>query len=204
MCNLFTRRTVVRIIGALFLMMILNGCYFPIRFDIEVEISRQGFYKIIFDGYIVHVALYQGLRDGKIGAEKERKLVANVKTDLTRDSHTSNFRYFNKGRFGFHWEKEGDITRQKFVTFIRRNAAFFSIKYNKEKFTMELTGTSISLSQKKQLRTIDLDMVGEIRIKTDARVVSHNATQVGTRSKFYIWKINGMEKSSPKMVLSLS
>jgi hypothetical protein len=201
--NLLTKRTAVRLIGALFLMITLNGCYFPIRFDIEVDISRQGFYKIVFDGYIVHVALYQGLREGKINSAEEQKKVADVKTDITRDSAASEFRYFNKGRFRVHWEKEGDITRQKFVTFMRRNASFFSIKYNKEKFTIELAGTSLSSSQKKQLRAIGLDMVGEIRIKTDGRVVKHNATQTGTPTKFYIWKIDGMSKPSPKMVISL-
>jgi hypothetical protein len=187
-----------RLFGALFLMVVLNGCYFPLKFDIEVEISRQGFYKITFDGYVVYLPLYQGLRDGKIKPSEEAKKVEYVKTDITRDSSTKDFKYVKKGRF-----KEGDITRQKMVTFMRRNAAFLTIQYSKKRYTIEVLGTSLSTAQKKQLRTIGLDMFGEIRIKTDAKVVSHNATKKGTADKFYVWKINGVNGPSPKMVLSL-
>ena len=94
--------------------------------------SRQGFYKLVFDGYIVNVPLYQELRDGEINSVEEQTKVTGVKTDITRNSAVFEFQYFNKGQFKVHWEKEGDITRQNFVTFMRRNAVFFSIKYNKK------------------------------------------------------------------------
>ncbi len=203
MCYLLAKRIACRLIGALLLIITLTGCYFPIRFDIEVDVSREGFYKLVFDGYVVNVPLYKGLRDEKIDSTEEQRKVAKVRTDITRDSAVSEFQYYNKGRFKVHWEKKGDITRQKFVTFMRRNAAFFSIKYNKLNYTIELSGTSLSKSQKKQLSAIGLGMIGEIRIKTDARVISNNATEKGTPTKFYIWKINGMNKPTPKMVISL-
>lgn len=204
MRNLFTRRTTGRLIGAIFLMAVLNGCYFPLRFDIEVELSRQGFYKIIFDGYIVNVPLYQGLVEKKINSKEEAKKVKDVETDITRDSSTKEFKYFQQGRFKVHWEKEGDITRQKMVTFMRRNAAFLTIKYSKKRYTIEISSTSLSSEQKAQLRKIGLDMVGEIRVKTDARVISHNATKKGTATKFYIWKINGLNSKTANMLVSLN
>ena len=74
---------------------------------------------------------------------------------------------------------------------------------HRKRYQIEVLGTSLSSAQKGRLREIGLDMVGEIRVKTDAKVVSHNATQKGTATKFYVWKINGMNKPSPKMVLSL-
>ena len=95
--------------------------------------SRQGFYNLVFDGYIVNVPLDQELRDGEINSVEEQKKVTGVKADITCDSAVSEFQYFNKGRFKVHWEKKGDITRQKFVTLIRRNSVFFSIKYNKKR-----------------------------------------------------------------------
>ena len=101
--------------------------------------SRQGFYKLVFDGSIVNVILYQELRDGEINSVEEQKKVTGVKTEITCDSAVSEFQYFNKGRFKVHREKEGDTTRQKFVTFMRRNEVFFSIKYNKTKYTFELS-----------------------------------------------------------------
>jgi hypothetical protein len=201
--KLFTRRTIGRLFGALFLVVVLNGCYFPLKFDVEIEVNRQGYYKITFDGYVVYLPLYQGLKEGKINPTEEAKKVAYVKTDITRDSSTKEFGYVQKGRFKVHWVKEGDITRQKMVTFMRRNAAFLTIQYSKKRYQIEVLGTALSSAQKGRLRKIGLDMVGEIRVKTDAKVVSHNATKKGTADKFYVWRINGMNGPSPKMVISL-
>ena len=89
------------------------------------------------------------------------------------------------------------------VTFMRRNAAFLTIQYSKKRYQIEVLGTSLSSAQKGRLREIGLDMVGEIRVKTNAKVVSHNATQKGTTDKFYVWRINSMNGRSPKMVISL-
>lgn len=187
----------------MFLVVVLNGCYFPLKFDVEIEVNRQGFYKITFDGYVVYLPLYQGLKEGKINPTEEAKKVQYVKTDITRDSSTKEFGYVQKGRFKVHWVKEGDITRQKMVTFMRRNAAFLTIQYSKKRYQIEVLGTSLSSAQKGRLREIGLDMVGEIRVKTNAKVVSHNATQKGTTDKFYVWRINSMNGRSPKMVISL-
>ena len=40
---------------ALFLVAVLMGCYIPIRFDAEIEITRGGYYDFKFDGYMTSV-----------------------------------------------------------------------------------------------------------------------------------------------------
>ena len=51
---------------ALFLVAVLIGCYMPIRFDAEIEITRGGYYDFKFDGYMAKVELFKGLKEGKI------------------------------------------------------------------------------------------------------------------------------------------
>ena len=46
---------------AAFLMAVLSGCYLPLRFDAEIELSKRGYYSIIFDGYLVWVPFFDKL-----------------------------------------------------------------------------------------------------------------------------------------------
>ncbi len=191
---------------ALVVTAILGGCYMPARFDAEIEITRHGFYNIIFDGYLVSVPLYDGLRKGKISPDEEKIKAANLKTDLTRDSAVKEFQYMKQGHFKVHWEKKGDLLRTKMVTFLRRNVNIISLKYVRTTGQITMAGTSVAPSQAKRLVAMGLNIVGELRLKTDANVVQHNATKVKktkNRSKLYIWKLKSIFDPSPNLVISL-
>ena len=53
----------VRIAATMVLTALLAGCYLPIRFDAEIEVTRNGYYSVVFDGYLVSVPLFRGLRE---------------------------------------------------------------------------------------------------------------------------------------------
>ncbi|HIJ42671.1 MAG: hypothetical protein QF511_06430 [Rhodospirillales bacterium] len=185
---------------------ILGGCYMPVRFDAEIEITRYGFYNIIFNGYLVSIPLYDGLRKGKISAGEEKIKAANLKTDLTRDSAVKEFQYVKQGHFKVHWEKKGDLLRTKMVTFLRRNANIISLKYVRTTGRITMTGTAVAPSQAKRLSAMGLNITGELRLKTDANVVDHNATKVKKtkkHSKLYIWKLKSIFDPSPNLVISV-
>ncbi len=55
--------------------LLLTGCYLPVRFDAEIEITRYGTYNLIFDGYMVSVPLYDGLRKNDIKTAEEKEKV---------------------------------------------------------------------------------------------------------------------------------
>ena len=76
---------------------LLTGCYLPIKFDAEIEITRSGYYTVIFDGYLVSVPLYAGLRDGSITPLDENEKVANTLKDFKRDSAVQEVKYFKQG-----------------------------------------------------------------------------------------------------------
>ncbi len=199
------RSLVISVVFGLF----LSSCYMPLRFDAEIEFYRDGRYSMIFDGYVAKVPFYDGLRTGKIKAADEAEQVEIYRADLSNDPAMSEVRYFKQGIYKVHWERKGDILRSKFVTFIRRNENMLSLRYVKSKGTVQLAGANATREQRQQLRDIGLDMIGEIRVITDAKVAGHTATEVrdwpekGPDFQMYIWKIPNIFTPSPNMVIQL-
>jgi len=192
-----------------FVGVVLGGCYMPVRFDAEMEVTREGYYSIIFDGYLAKVPLYDDLRQRKLSREEEKEKVETYRADLVRDSAMSNVSYIKQGIYAVHWEKDGDILRDKFITFIRRNENMMSLRYVKKDGKVHLSGATIGKKQKQQLADIGLDMVGELRLITDAKVIGHNASVTkewpssGPRFQMYIWNFNNIFSPPPNLVIQL-
>lgn len=199
------RRLVARaLVVAVFLVVALGGCYLPLRFDAEVKIMRGGYYEMDFDGYLVWLPLYEGLRTGKISPAEEEEKVERLMVDLTRDTAITDTSYFKLGRFRVRWKKSGDLLRVKSVTFLRRNEIFIGIKYVKRTGLITLRGADVGKSARKRLVAMGLDSVGELRVKTDLPIVEHNATTItGGKQKLLTWKIKSLFDPSPKLVLKL-
>jgi len=195
--------------AALFLMILpfLSGCYLPARFDAEIEISRTGFYSLEFIGYMAEISLYTGLKNGKIDAEEEKKKVEILARDFTRDSSVKEFSYFGKGHFKVNYLKKGDLGRTSTVTFVRRNENILSISRNREKRIVTVRGKYLKKVDIERLVAAGLWMEGEVRVKTDAEVLSHNATTVtagkGSNVQIYTWNIPTPAAPAPKMTLTL-
>ena len=100
---------------------VLGGCYLPVRYDAEIEITREAYYKMIFDGYLVKVPFYDDLRKGGMTPSEENEKIELYRSDLENDPAMSDVSYIRQGIYKVHWERDGDLTRDKFVTFIRRN-----------------------------------------------------------------------------------
>jgi hypothetical protein len=175
------------------LALILTGCYFPVRFDAEIELTTNGFYDIRFDGYVADADLYQGLADGKILPPQESEMVSNIRRDLTREKAAKAVQYRGQGIFRLNWEKSGDLIRYKAVTFLRRNSSFFILSYNREKSVIVLQTMKIGDKEIERLRNAGLGPEGEIRFTTAAEVVEHNAHKVSNAKtgggKTYVWRI---------------
>ena len=188
---------------------VLSACYMPLRFDAEIEVYRDGYYSMIFDGYVAKVPLYDGLRTGKITQADETVEAEKYRVDLANDPLMKEVSYFKQGIYKVHWDKKGDILRSKFITFIRRNENMLSLRYDKTEGTIKLAGAQAGQEQRQQLRDIGLDMIGEIRVITDAKVAGHNATVVkdwpdkGPGFQMYVWKLPNIFAPSPNMIIQL-
>ncbi len=193
-----------RALALLAMVFLLTGCYLPVRFDAEIEITRYGTYNLIFDGYMVALPLYEGLLKNEIKPAEEREKVEVLRRDMTRDSATKRASYLGKGRFNVHWQKSGDLIEDPMVTFMRRNQAFLTIKFLRTSGQVTVEAVSLTKEQEQRLAAIGLGMEGQIRIKTQARVIDHNATRItDDADHFYIWDVRGLDSPLPRMVLSL-
>jgi len=193
----------------LFVAVVGAGCYMPIRFDAEIELTRSGYYEFFFDGYLAKVQLYDKLRKREISREEEKEQVELIKNDFKRDRSTKEFKYYKKGHFRVNWERKGDLTKAKSVTFFRRNEHMLGIAYNSKSGRVSISGRSIKRDTKRQLDEIGLGTTGQIRVITDANVISHNATSVkkfrrrGPRFKIYTWEIKSLFDRTPSMTVAL-
>lgn len=184
----------------------LAGCYVPVRFDAEIEIDRAGFYSMIFDGYMADSSLYQDLAEKKLSPEEEQRRAAVIIDDFKRDSAVSECKYYRQGIFKVHWAKKDDLMRFSMVTFFKRNEAILTLKYLKEKDIIVVSGASLSTSQRQQLADAGLNITGELRVITDARVLGQNATEVRDVAgkpgkKMYIWRIADLNARTPRLEL---
>ena len=201
-------RTVAKpILVAAVLMMALSSCYLPVRFDAEIEIDRAGYYSMIFDGYLAHVPLYQDIVGKKITREQEMEKVARLKTDFLRDSASKEFKYHKQGVFKVHWEKKGDLLRHHMITFVRRNQAIIVLKYVKTKGLITVSAGGMSQSVRQQILDAGLNMTGEIRVITDARVIKSNATFTKKMKDrpgkiMHVWRLENIMSPSPNMVIA--
>jgi hypothetical protein len=195
---------------ALALAVALGGCYMPIRFDAEIEIHRTGHYDFKFDGYLAKVELYQALKEGKIDDAEEKKQIEQIKTDFARDPAVKEFKYLKMGHFKVNWHNKGDLIAVKTVSFFNRSSEYMlGISFNHETRRIALAGKSLAVDIKQKLDDMGLTSTGQIRVITDAKVVSHNATRVqgnkrlGGRYKTYTWVIADIFAPTPSLVIQV-
>lgn len=195
------------LLGLLVISILMSGCYLPARFDAEVELSRTGFYSVDFTGYLAKVQLYADLKEGKLTPAQEKERVAILERDFKRDGATEEFSYFKQGHFKVHWQKKGDLIKAGSVVVFRRNENILSLTYGRETGLITIRGKYIRPVDADRLRDMGLWMEGEFRVKTDAKVVNHNATKVirgiGGDKDTYVWTIKGPYDPAPKIDMTL-
>jgi len=193
---------------ALFLLVFLSGCYLPIRYDAEIVIHRTGHYDFKFDGYLARIELFQGLNEGKISPAEEQKQIELIKRDMGRDKGVKEYKYLKKGHFKVNWENKGDLLKVKSVSFFNPTSEFMlGINYNSKSRLVSMSGKSLTVKAKERLDKIGLTSTGQIRVYTDAKVISHNANKVainkrlGGRYMTYTWYIKNIFAPTPSLIL---
>jgi hypothetical protein len=199
-------RSLKVVAAAVMLSVLTGGCYLPVRFDAEIEIDRHGYYSMIFDGYLADVVLYDGIKSKKMTAEKQLSRIKGIERDITRDSNIKEYKYIKDGFFKVHWERKGDLFKSKTVTFLRRNARIFSLKYIRTTGQIVMEGIAVGKTKAVQLIANGLNTQGELRVITNADVTVHNATQVKKRKDgrtTYTWKIDSLLNQVPRLSIRI-
>ena len=162
---------------------------------------------MFFDGYIAHIELFDGLNKLTLSRDEKNEQIELIKRDFKRDKSTNSFKYIKKGHFHVNWQKSGDLTKVKTVTFSRRNENMLSISYNSTSARVQVVGRSLGRKQRQQLHDIGLGMTGQLRVITDTNVFAHNATSVkrlpkrGEHFKLYTWRIKNIFDKTPSITL---
>jgi hypothetical protein len=198
-------RPAAKAIAALGLVLLLAGCYFPVRFDAEIEITRAGFYNLTFQGYVADVQLFDKLARRDITPAEEAAWVMKVENDIKRDVNVNDLAYMNRGLFRLGWKRSGDLLKEKMITFLRRNEPMLSVRYVSTTGRITVEGTIIASNRAEQLRAIGLTMDGQLRVRTDGRVAEHNATRTERAGGMavYVWDIKGLTGKAPKLIVDL-
>ena len=93
--------------------------------------------------------------------------------------------------------------RARMVTFFRRNELIFLVKYVKETGLITVQAKPLGKTIAQRLADGGLTMQGQLRVKTDLRVVDHNATKVLKRkTPIYVWDIKSLFDPTPKINLA--
>lgn len=184
------------------LLPLLAACYMPVLFDAEVELGRTGFYSIEFDGYLAKIPLTKDITEGTFSPEEEKRKIGEILSDLNRDGATQLAEYMKNGLFHLKWKRKGDILNDKMVAFMRRNERMVSIKYLKSSGRMVLEGRRLTRENAAHVVSSGLGTKGELRVRTDAKIIDHNAAEVKDiagedRLKLYVWKITSLEDPAP-------
>ena len=183
----------------------LSSCYVPARFYGEIELSRNGYYKMDFEGYVVDAQFYRDLRENKLSAEEIEARKNSVINDFKRDSSTKEISYYGQGAFKVKWVKSGDILKARMVTFFQRNEDMLSIAFVRDKGIITIRGRGLGKAQADQLAKIGLNTEGDLVVRTDARVISQNATKSEKDGlvTVYSWKVKSVYDPAPKLVATL-
>lgn len=196
-CRLLTKAALLLCAGV-----VLASCYMPVRFDSEITLDRKGYYDLKFEGYLAEMTLYQGLVQGKISPDEEKEKAAIIERDFTRDADVKEFSYFREGHFKVRWERAGDLIEAKTVTFLRRNELILQLQYIEKSGTVVLEGKSLKKENRDQIAKMGLNMQGQIRLKTDMKIIKTNATSSkkdpkDPRFTWLVWDIESIHSPRP-------
>lgn len=184
----------------------LSGCYLPLRFDVDATITRTGYFDLKFDGDLASLPLVREIAEGSLDAGGTHAKIARIETDLGRDPATQNVRHLGNGVFRLTWRRSGDLLRARSVNFVRRSDRILGIKYVKSTGLVTFEGRAISADNAQRLRERGITSTGSLKLRTDARVVDHNANRVvpiGPRERIYVWTIASLFDPAPKLVIAL-
>ncbi|MBK8907666.1 MAG: hypothetical protein IPM60_07110 [Rhodospirillales bacterium] len=184
----------------------LHGCFLPLRFDVDATITRTGYFDLKFDGDLAWLPLVREIAEGSLDADERRAKIARIETDLERDPATRTLRHVGDGVFRLQWRRSGDLLQARSVNFVRRSDRIFGIKYVESTGQVTLEGRAISANDARRLRERGITSTGSLKLRTDARVVDHNAARVvpiGPRERIYVWTIASLFDPAAKLVIAL-
>ncbi|MFA7429447.1 MAG: hypothetical protein WCZ23_04770 [Rhodospirillaceae bacterium] len=188
----------------------LASCYVPDDFLAEIRLARNGDYAMIFKGKLTWAPLWADIRSDKLTPEEVAEKIAQIQSDLQRDTHFKSVESLGRGQFAVEYERTGRFTGTRKVTFVRRSAEILSMELRTTGEIHIRTRNDPKLDMQNQLAANGLNNRGRLRVITNTAVVLHNAqgTAEGGLPGFpdytiYDWTITSSTKPMPMLIARL-
>ena len=186
----------------LLIAIVLSGCYLPSDFTADLRITPDGNYNFQYTGQLTYLPLREKLAQGGLSQTEVAEQVKAVTDDLARDKGFEEISYVDSATFRVRYKRVGNILREKSYTFIRINSRLLSMERRADG-TVDIYGDKPNTADAQRIATSGLVMRGQFRIQTEAKVMQQNATEtVEGAAPVYVWRIDGVEKPSPRLIRS--
>lgn len=191
------------LILALVLPIALSACFFPEDFKSTVEIKKDGTFNIIYEGELTFIpGRAEEIKKGTLSA-KSNEEIEELKNTLSKDKGFKHIKYIGHSKFRVLYEKEGALDKPFY--FVGKSLRLFSI-IPKGEGLIEVQGTELRKKDIHMLTSMKIAINGELTVKTDGEVISHNADStpsfLGLKSG-YSWKITSLTDPQPKILIKI-
>jgi hypothetical protein len=182
--------------------MLLAGCYLPSDFTADLRITPDGNYNFQYTGQLTYLPLLEKIEKGGLSQSETAAQVKAVTDDLARDKGFEEISYTDRAGFHVRYKRVGNILTEKTFNFVRINSRLLSMERRTDG-KIDIYGDKPNTADAERIAATGLVMRGQLRIQTEGEVVQQNATEVIEASPaVYIWRIDGVDKPSPRLILS--
>jgi hypothetical protein len=179
----------------------LNSCLYPEKFNITINITKDGKYTFVYDGFFIDDSTREANIKGQSPAEM--KSAKEIEEYLHKITFFKEIKYVGEGKFKVLYQQEGDAKSGLF--FIDKDTRWVSIEPVVSDIFM-LSASNIDENVEKVSKKLNFVIAGTIVVTTNAKVLGHNAR---TAPKFfgfvgnYTWEIKSAADPAPKMLLQI-
>jgi hypothetical protein len=194
-------KIIVLITVLVFSLICLNSCLYPEKFNIVINIAKDGKYSFVYDGFFIDDLTREASL--KKDSPTEQKYAKLIEDSLHKITYFKEIKYVGEGKFKVLYQQDGDAKAGMF--FIGKDNRWISIEPVVADIFM-ISGSNIDEDVEKVSKKLNFPIEGTIVVTTNAKVLGHNAR---TEPKFfgwvgnYTWEIKSAADQALKMLIQI-
>ena len=187
---------------ALFCVLTLSACFFPEKFDSDIQISKDGNYTFKYDGILTFVmARAEQVQTSKLSAKADADL-KKLESELKKDPGFKSAEYVGNSQYKVRYEKTGTLLDKQTFKF-PADAAVITV--SRKGNVVEVKGLQLGTKELEQLKPLKMEMDGKINLKTSGVVKNHNASSTPTMGfGSYGWKLKAVDEPAPLVTIEIN
>jgi len=181
------------------LIVLVAGCLLPDNFQLDITANRDGSYTVDYAGDLIFAPGYAELKQRKGNDHNEAFTV--LLEQIRKEPGFKSVEYKGQARYRVTYHREGKVDKEPYI-FVGDSAPIFRIEKRPDG-TIELGATKLKDNDVTQLKMLELHSHGKVSVKTDGKVVKHNAaSQPGIFSRSYGWTVDDFGREPASMIIA--